>query len=105
MSRDWFALTGPTAIAAVGDVFYDKAFIGVDGLHPDHGLTSNYPDHASVHRAMIGQAHQRIVVADHTKIGNVGYAFIVPAIDIDLIITDKNSGQNLSDFSAKVVEV
>jgi DeoR family transcriptional regulator of aga operon len=105
ISGDWFALTGSTRKAAVGEVFYDKAFIGVDGLHPDHGLTSNYPDHASVHRAMIGQAHQRIVVADHTKLGNVGYALIVPAIDIDLIITDKSSARNLSEFSAKVVEV
>ena len=80
MSGDGFALTGPTGIAEVGEVFYDKAFIGVDGIHPDHGLTSNYADHASVHRAMIGQANQRIVVADHTKLGNVGYALIVPAI-------------------------
>jgi DeoR family transcriptional regulator of aga operon len=105
MSGDWFALTGPTGIAEVGEVFYDKAFIGVDGIHPDHGLTSNYPDHASVHRAMIRQAHQRIVVADHTKLGKVGYALIVPAIDIDLIITDKSTARNLSGFSAKVVEV
>jgi DeoR family transcriptional regulator of aga operon len=105
MSGDCFALTGPAGIAEVGEVFYDKAFIGVDGIHPDHGLTSNYPDHASVHRAMIGQAHQRIVVADHTKLGNVGYALIVPAIDIDLIITDKSSARNPSKFPAKVMEV
>jgi DeoR family transcriptional regulator of aga operon len=105
MSGDGFALTGPTGIAEVGEVFYDKAFIGVDGIHPDHGLTSNYPDHASVHRAMIGQAQQRIVVADHTKLGNVGYALIVPAIDIDLIITDKSSARKLSEFSAELVEV
>src|SRR2546426_9953272 len=81
MSGDWFALTGSTAIAAVGEMFYDKVFIGVDGIHPDHGLTTNYPDQAAVHRAMMRQARQRIVVADRTKIGDIGTALIAPAAD------------------------
>src|SRR6266513_538627 len=89
LSGDWFALTGPVAIAAVGEIFVDRAFIGVDGVHPEHGLTTNYPDQASVHRAMMRQARQRIVVADHTKIGDIGTALIAPASDVDLIITDK----------------
>jgi hypothetical protein len=47
MSSDSFALTGSLGIAVVGDMFYDKAFIGVDdGIHPDHGLTTNCPDQA-----------------------------------------------------------
>ena len=28
----------------LASMFYDKAFIGVDGIHPDHGLTTNCPD-------------------------------------------------------------
>src|SRR6266480_2689759 len=89
MSGDWFALTGATAISAVGEMFYDKVFIGVDGIHPEHGLRTNYPDQAAVHRAMMRQARQRIVVADRTKIGDIGTALIAPASDVDLIITDK----------------
>jgi len=89
ISGDWFALTGPTAISAVGEMFYDKVFIGVDGIHPEHGLTTNYPDQAAVHRAMMRQARQRIVVADRTKIGDIGTTLIAPASDVDLIITDK----------------
>ena len=89
MSGDWFALTGSTAITAVGEMFYDKVFIGVDGIHPEHGLTTNYPDQAAVHRAMMRQARQRIVVADRTKIGDIGTALIAPVADMDLIITDK----------------
>ncbi len=89
MSGDWFALTGSTAISAVGEMFYDKVFIGVDGIHPEHGLTTNYPDQAAVHRAMMRQARERIVVADRTKIGDVGTALISPVADMDLIITDK----------------
>jgi DeoR/GlpR family transcriptional regulator of sugar metabolism len=88
MSGAWFALTGPTAISVVGEMFYDKAFIGVDGIHPEHGLTTNYPDQSTVHRAMINQARQCIVVADRTKFGKVGTALIAPATDMDVLITD-----------------
>ena len=103
MSSNSFALTGSLGI--VGDMLYDKAFIGVDGIHPDHGLTTNYSDQAAVHRAMIRQSRQRIVVADHTKIGNVGTALIAPVANVDLIITDESASQKLSEFSAKVLRV
>jgi DeoR/GlpR family transcriptional regulator of sugar metabolism len=105
MSSDSFALTGSLGIAAVGDMFYDKAFIGVDGIHPDRGLTTNYPDQAPVHRAMIRHAHQRIVVADYSKIGNIGAELIAPVNNLDLIITDESASQKLSEFCANVLRV
>ncbi len=105
ISSDSFALTGSLGIAAVGDMFYDKAFIGVDGIHPDHGLTTDCPDQSSVHRAMIRQSRQRIVVADHSKIGNVGTALIAPITNVDLIITDESASPKLSEFSAKIMKV
>jgi DeoR family transcriptional regulator of aga operon len=105
MSSDSFALTGSLGIAAVGDRFYDKVFIGADGIHPDHGLTTNCPDQGPVHQAMIRQSRQRIVVADHSKIGNVGKALIARIADVDLIITDESASQKLSEFSANVLRV
>ena len=105
LSSDSFALIGSLGITAVGDRFYDKAFIGGDGIHPDHGLTTNCPDQGSVHQAMIRQSRQRIVVADHSKIGNVGKALIAPITDLDLIITDESASPDLSEFSANVLRV
>src|SRR5215207_2087426 len=89
LSGDWFALVGPAAIESVREIFVDKVFIGVDGIHVEHGLTTNYPDQATIHRAMMRQARQKIVVADHRKIGAVGTALICPLEDIDILITDK----------------
>ena len=106
MSGDWFALTGQIAITAIGEFFVDRAFIGVDGVHPEHGMTTNYPDQAAVHRAMMRQARQRIVVADHTKIGDIATALIAPTSDIDLIITDKGvEAKSVSPFAAKKIEI
>jgi DeoR family transcriptional regulator of aga operon len=90
LSGDWFALVGPGAIASVGEIFVDKAFIGIDGCHATHGLTTNYPDQAAIHQAMLKQARQKIAVADHSKIGKVGTALICPITGIDLLITDRS---------------
>ena len=89
LSGDWFAVVGDMAQRNVSEIFVDKVFIGVDGVHSEHGLTTNYPDQAAIHRTMMRQARQRIVVADHRKIGIVGTSLIWPASDIDILVTDK----------------
>lgn len=106
LSGDWFALVGPTAIANVGEIFVDKMFIGVDGINVEHGLTTNYPDQAAIHRAMLKQARQKIVVADHQKIGVTGTALICPISEIDIFITNKgNSNKSTAVFTEKGIKV
>jgi len=106
LSGDWFALVGDVAQRNVGEMFFDKAFIGVDGAHAEHGLTTNYPDQAAIHRAMMRQARQRIVLADHRKIGTVGRSLIWPTNDIDKLITDKSTtDEAIAAFTAKEIVV
>jgi DeoR family transcriptional regulator of aga operon len=106
LSGDWFALVGPSAIESASEMFVDKVFIGVDGIHIESGLTTNYPDQASIHRAMMRQGRQKIVVADHRKIGAVGTALISPVEEIDILITDRGATDNdIAPFIAKGIEV
>lgn len=106
LSGDWFAVVGPQAIQSVSEFFVDKAFVGVDGIHAEHGLTTNYPDQAAIHRAMLRQARKRIVVADHRKLGAIGTALIWPTDEIDILITDKGaSDEAIAPFIAKGIDV
>ena len=106
LSGDWFALVGDVAQHNVSQIFFDKAFVGVDGAHVEHGLTTNYPDQAAIHRAMMRQAQQRIVLADHRKVGAVGRSLIWPTNDLDKLITDKTtSDEALVPFTAKGIVV
>jgi DeoR family transcriptional regulator of aga operon len=106
LSGDWFALVGDVAQRNIGEMFFDKAFIGVDGAHAEHGMTTNYPDQAAIHRAMMRQARQRIVVADHRKIGTVGRSLIWPTNDIDKLIVDKSTtDEAIAPFTAKDIVV
>jgi DeoR family transcriptional regulator, aga operon transcriptional repressor len=106
MSGEWFALVGAAAISGVREIFVDKVFVGVDGISAQNGLTTNYPDQASVHRAMMQQARKRIVVADHRKFGVTATSLIWPASDVDLVITDKGaSDAAIAPFLANGIEV
>jgi DeoR family transcriptional regulator of aga operon len=91
LSGAWFALVGPTAIANVEELVVDIVFIGVDGISAEYGLTTNYPDQAAIHRAMIKQARRKVVVADHLKVGVAATARICPANDVDIFITSKGA--------------
>ncbi len=104
LSGDWFAVVGDMAQRNVSEIFVDKVFIGVDGIHAEHGLTTNYQDQAAIHRTMMRQARQRVVVADHRKIGIVGTSLIWPAADIDILITDKaTTDEALARFTNKTM--
>src|SRR5262249_59275629 len=89
LGGDWSALSGDVAKGNASEIFVDKAFVGVDGIHAEHGLTTNCPDQAAIHRAMMRQARQRIVVADHRKIGVVGYPLLLPASAFHTLGADK----------------
>jgi len=106
LSGDWFALVGPAAIQSVGEIFVDKVFVGVDGIHHEHGLTTNYPDQATIHRAMMRQARRKIVVADHRKLGAIASALICPIDGVDILITDKRAtDEAIAPFVARGIEV
>jgi len=105
LNRDCFALTGPSGIASFEDMFYDRAFIGVDGIDPEHGLTSNNAELAAISRAIIRQSRTTVVVADHTKYGRVGKTLIAPLAKVGLIITDKGAPRNLSGVAVKMAWV
>lgn len=101
LSGGWFSLLGPLAIRSVEEMFYDRAFIGLDGIHDENGVTSRHPDEAALNRAMIRQAKQTVAVADHTKVGRVARAQICPLSSIDLLLTDTGTPSECIDTFAQ----
>lgn len=87
LSMGWFSLVGDTAVQAIKSLYFDRVFVGVNGIDVTSGLTSHYVDEATIVRTMIQQAKQKIVVADHTKIGATTRAMICEANKVDMLIT------------------
>lgn len=66
----------------------DVAFIGTNGCSPTRGLTTPDPAEAAVKRAMVAAARRTVLLADHTKVGDVHFASFAALSDIDVVITD-----------------
>ena len=99
-------LHGPLAEHALRDLYVHTAFIGIDGLTLEHGLTTYNPLEAYVNRTIIARAERVVVVADHTKIGRVTLALIAPCEAIHILITDANAPDGeLDALRAAGVEV
>lgn len=85
------ALTGPATIRELGQFHVAKAFLGTDGISPEKGITADGVEIADVCRLMSAQARQTIVLADSSKLGRAGFAHIMPAERIHILITDRNA--------------
>ncbi|HON47249.1 MAG TPA: DeoR/GlpR family DNA-binding transcription regulator [Kiritimatiellia bacterium] len=88
------ALTGPATIRELEQFHVGKAFLGSDGITADKGTTADGADIADVCRRMSQQARQTIVLADASKLGREGFAHIMPASEIDILITDTAAPQD-----------
>jgi DeoR family transcriptional regulator of aga operon len=86
-----FELSGPIAEASLAGLTLDVAFIGVDGVDAKAGCTTHEEVEAHTNQVMIRHAQRAVLVADSSKIGQVTFARICPARDVDELITDQGA--------------
>ncbi|MBO0994109.1 DeoR/GlpR family DNA-binding transcription regulator [Bacillus sp. SD088] len=86
-----YMLNGMITDEVLQTVHVHKAFIGTPALHHQKGLTHFDESLVSAKRGMIRAARQVIVVADHTKIGNVSLHKVASSNQIHDIITGKKA--------------
>jgi DeoR/GlpR family transcriptional regulator of sugar metabolism len=100
------ALVGPVAIAAIRSLNLDQAILGVHGVSVSRGLMTPNLMEAEMDRALLRAAHQRIVLADHTKWELVGFSTICPLSEVDVLITDDGlDAEAQSQLAAEVGEL
>ena len=64
------------------------SILSVDGVHPEHGITTYHADEAMIDRTMIARAEKTIIVAEQRKIGRVGFSHICGLDKNHTLITD-----------------
>ena len=101
-----FSLTGPAAIRFMDDVYLDKVFLNVVGIHAERGCTTMEQDEALTFRAMVRQAREVIVVADSSKLGRVSSSLICPVGEIHTLVTDTGaSEETLAPFAERGMRI
>src|SRR5207247_10261199 len=83
-----YELVGPVAEQALERLNLDIAFVGVDGITVQAGLTTHHEVEAHTNRTMIDRARRVVVVTDSSKLGRVAFAQICPIDRVDELITD-----------------
>jgi DeoR/GlpR family transcriptional regulator of sugar metabolism len=89
------ALVGPFAERTLKTLNADVLFLGVHGLDPNAGLTTPNIAEAETNRCLVEAAQKVVVVADHTKLGVVSLAKIIPLSRVDVLITDAGADGEL----------
>jgi DeoR family transcriptional regulator of aga operon len=82
-----YELVGPLADATLAKINIDVAFIGVNGIDAETGLTTQNETEAATDRALIARSRKVIVVADGSKLGRVVFASICPVSVVSELIT------------------
>lgn len=68
-----------------------KAFVGVDGISVERGLSANSEKEAEITLAMMSQAEKVFVLCDSTKFGQDKYLSFAPVSSVHYLVTDDNA--------------
>lgn len=67
------AIIGVKAVSSLIQFRFNKAFLGINGIHPRYGFTTPDPDEAAVKTAALEQSEECFVLADPSKFDNVSF--------------------------------
>jgi DeoR/GlpR family transcriptional regulator of sugar metabolism len=97
------AATAEAAAAINADLF----FLGVTGVHAEHGLTTGDAEEAAMKRTLAGRAADTYVLASAEKIGAVSPYKVIDLQDTAGVLTDaadRAATDALRDTGATVIE-
>lgn len=83
------ACVGEETVAALQRWRVDVAFLGTNGLSPQHGGSTPDPQEAAVKHAMVAAARRVVVLADSTKMGAEYLVQFAAPEEIDAVVTDR----------------
>jgi len=84
---------------ALQEVRADRVFIGIHAISVEEGLTNAYLPETLTDRAILRIGREIVLLADHTKCGQISTAFLAPLSSINILITDS---QTPVDFVAAI---
>jgi DeoR family fructose operon transcriptional repressor len=98
------AVHGPVAEEHLARYRADRAFVGVDGLSLERGLTAHSEHEASITRAMARHAARTYLLCDASKIGQDRYYQFAPLSMVQVLVTDAPRAA-VAGFAAAGLEV
>ncbi len=86
----YYSIGGDLAVEIMSKFSAEKAFLGIDAIDIEKGITNASMFEVGIKKDIIKNAKQIIAVSDHTKFGKIALAKVADIEELDLIITDKD---------------
>ncbi|MBR3119662.1 MAG: DeoR/GlpR transcriptional regulator, partial [Oceanobacillus sp.] len=96
-----YTLYGKQCEEILSNFNIDIAFITVNGLSLEHGLTDFRMHEVGVIQSIISRSKHKVVVADASKFETSSYINVCPLKDIDLIVTDSSLPSDIVEQYSK----
>lgn len=87
--KSLYTTMGPMATDELQSLHADKAFIGVNGIDPAVGLTTQHMLECQIKQHIINASACSFVLADASKMSKITLNVICPTSGVDYIITDE----------------
>jgi DeoR/GlpR family transcriptional regulator of sugar metabolism len=106
LRRRALVTVGAAAVEALRVIRADVVFLGVCGLHPEIGVTTEDLEERHVKAAMIDGAGEVVALADHDKLGTAMPVVVAPMRAVTRLVTDAGvDEQALRPYRALGIEV
>jgi DeoR/GlpR family transcriptional regulator of sugar metabolism len=102
---NFYSLQGSLTEQVLESLQFDICFIGADSVTTEGQCMVKTPEEASLTRAMMKHSHRRILMADHTKVGDAGYFAYASLKDFQMWITTPGIDPELLGSFRSMVEV
>ena len=89
VNRSSISVAGPQALAAIGNLNIDMAFIAATAFSPEAGFSCGNVHDCELKREVLRRAKQRVLLMDSSKIGKTMPYTFANASDIDILICDE----------------
>lgn len=96
------AVIGRGAYESLKQYRFDKCFMGVNGIHPEFGFTTPDQEEALIKQTAISLAREAYVLADDSKLFEIGFAKIADLHEA-VIITNVNDEESLNEIKSKTM--
>ncbi len=97
---------GAATVEALRVIRADVVFLGVCGLHPEIGVTTDDLEERHAKAAMIDGAGEVVALADHDKLGTAMPVVVAPMQAVTHLVTDANVEEGpLAPYRALGIEV
>jgi len=89
------AIIGVNALSHMGKFRFDKAFIGINGIHYKYGFTTPDVEEASLKEAAIELSRDPYILADESKFGEVAFVKVADIEKATIITNSEIDGYEL----------